>query len=450
MVDTSQLLATPPLVPADEVFSTLERSILVDGFHIVIDLERSHGSVMVDALEGKEYIDCYTFFATLPIGHNHPGMESPEFRDVLLRAALENPANSDVYSREFASFVRTFREIAVPDDFRYLFFVAGGSLAVENTMKAAFDWKARKNRASGIDGGGDRILHFREAFHGRSGYTLSVTNTDPTKTDLFPQFDWPRVSNPKLRFPVDEEAVAEAEGAALREVEQAFDADPHGIAAILIEPIQGEGGDNHFRPEFLRGLRRIADERDALLIFDEVQTGLGTTGEMWAFQALGVTPDLVAFGKKTQVCGMMSTRRIDEVEKNVFHVSSRINSTWGGNLVDMIRCARYLEIIRDEELVANAARVGAYFRQGLVELEQEFAGIVDNARGRGLFLAFDLPDGTMRNEVGKRCWEKGLATLTCGSRSLRFRPALVFSENDVDRSLVILREALSEVRGTGG
>jgi L-lysine 6-transaminase len=244
--------------------------------------------------------------------------------------------------------------------------------------------------------------------------------------------------------------VAEAEGAALREVEQAFDADPHGIAAILIEPIQGEGGDNHFRPEFLLGLRRIADERDALLIFDEVQTGLGTTGEMWAFQALGVTPDLVAFGKKTQVCGMMSTRRIDEVEKNVFHVSSRINSTWGGNLVDMIRCARYLEIIRDEELVANAARVGAYFRQGLVELEEEFAGIVDNARGRGLFLAFDLPDGTMRNEVGKRCWEKGLATLTCGSRSLRFRPALVFSENDVDRSLVILREALSEVRGTGG
>jgi L-lysine 6-transaminase len=258
------------------------------------------------------------------------------------------------------------------------------------------------------------------------------------------------MSNPKLRFPVDEAGMAEPEDAALREVEQAFDADPHGIAAILIEPIQGEGGDNHFRPEFLRGLRRIAYERDALLIFDEVQTGLGVTGEMWAFQALGVTPDLVAFGKKTQVCGMMSTRRIDEVEKNVFHVSSRINSTWGGNLVDMIRCARYLEIMRDEELVANAARVGAYFLEGLVELEEEFAGIVDNARGRGLFLAFDLPDGTMRSDVGTRCWGKGLATLTCGPRSLRFRPALVFSENDVDRSLVILREALSEVRGTGG
>ena len=248
---------------------------------------------------------------------------------------------------------------------------------------------------------------------------------------------------------MDEGAVAAAESAALREVEQKFEEDPHGIAAILIEPIQGEGGDNHFRPEFLQGLRRIADERDALLIFDEVQTGLGTTGEMWAFQALGVTPDLVAFGKKTQVCGMMSTRRIDEVAENVFHTSSRINSTWGGNLVDMIRCARYLEIIQEEDLVANAARVGTYFRQKLMELEGEFPGIVDNARGLGMFLAFDLPDGATRNDLRTRCWDKGLATLTCGPRSLRFRPALVFSENDVDRSMVILREALREVTGTG-
>ena len=274
----SQTISGSALLPADEVFPTLEANILVDGFHIVIDLERSQGSTMVDALEGKEYIDCYTFFATLPIGHNHPGLGDPEFRESLMRAAIENPANSDVYSREFASFVRTFREIAVPDEFRYLFFVAGGALAVENAMKAAFDWKSRKNREKGIEGGGDRILHFREAFHGRSGYTLSVTNTDPNKTALFPKFDWPRVSNPKVTFPIDAEAAAEAEAVAVAEIERAFDSDPHGIAAILIEPIQGEGGDNHFRPEFLMELRRIADERDALLIFDEVKTGMGATG----------------------------------------------------------------------------------------------------------------------------------------------------------------------------
>ncbi len=441
----SQTISGSAMLPAEEVFPTLEQNILVDGFHIVIDLERSHGSTMVDALEGKEYIDCYTFFATLPVGHNHPGLEDPEFRDALMRAAIENPANSDVYSREFASFVRTFREIAVPEEFRYLFFVAGGALAVENAMKAAFDWKARKNRTKGIDGGGDRILHFKEAFHGRSGYTLSVTNTDPNKTALFPKFDWPRVTNPKVSFPIDLRAVAEAEAASVAEIERAFESDPHGIAAILIEPIQGEGGDNHFRPEFLRELRRIADERDALLIFDEVQTGMGTTGAMWAFQALGVTPDLVAFGKKTQVCGVMSTRRIDEVEDNVFHLSSRINSTWGGNLVDMIRCARYLEIIRDEDLVANAGRVGAYFRDQLAGLETEFPGTVSNARGLGLFLAFDLPDGPARDAVRTYCWQAGLATLTCGPRSLRFRPSLIFSEADVDRAIAILRPALASV-----
>jgi len=317
-------------IPADQVFPVLKENILVDGFHVVIDLEKSHGAVIVDALQGKEYLDCYGYFATLPVGHNHPKLRDEGFRESLMRAALANPTNSDMYSREFAAFVKTFRALAVPAEFRYLFFVAGGGLAVENTMKAAFDWKAQKNRARGVEGGADKILHFRDAFHGRTGYTLSVTNTDPTKTDDFPQFDWPRISSPYIDFPMDEQAVAAKEEVAYAEIEAAFEHDPDGIAAILIEPIQAEGGDHHFRPDFFAKLREYADRYEALLIFDEVQTGLGATGTMWAYEQTGVVPDLIAFGKKTQVCGMMSTRRIDEIESNVFHVSSRINSTWGG------------------------------------------------------------------------------------------------------------------------
>jgi L-lysine 6-transaminase len=430
-------------VPADQVFPILESNILVDGFHIVIDLKKSHGSVIVDALEGKEYIDCYTYFATLPIGHNHPKMADEGFRESLMQAALANPANSDIYSAEFAGFVRTFREFAVPDEFRYLFFIAGGALAVENAMKAAFDWKAQKNRAKGIEGGGDKILHFREAFHGRSGYTLSVTNTEPLKIRDFPKFDWPRVSNPKITFPTDEAAVARAEEQSVQEIEAAFAADPHGIAGILIEPIQCEGGDSHFRPEFMQRLRALADQHEALLIFDEVQTGMGVTGTIWAFQQLGVTPDLVSFGKKTQVCGVMSTKRIDEVETNVFRVSSRINSTWGGNLVDMVRCARYLEIMREEGLVEHAASVGAMFKAGLEELQADFPQVT-NVRGRGLLLAFDMPDGDARDALRQRCWEAGFATLACGPRSVRFRPSLVFSQDDVKKSLKILREQLEK------
>ncbi len=428
-------------VPADQVFPILKSNVLVDGFHIVIDLEKSRGSVIVDALTGKEYIDCYTYFATLPIGHNHPKMADEGFRASLMQAALANPANSDIYSQEFAAFVRTFRGIAAPAEFRYLFFIAGGALAVENAMKAAFDWKAQKNRAQGIEGGADKILHFREAFHGRSGYTLSVTNTEPVKILDFPKFDWPRVSNPKIHFPVDEAAVTKAEAQSVREIEQAFAADPHGVAAILVEPIQCEGGDNHFRPEFLRRLRPLADEHEALLIFDEVQTGMGVTGTMWAFQQLGVTPDLVSFGKKTQVCGIMSTERIDEVESNVFHVSSRINSTWGGNLVDMVRCARYLQIMKEDQLVESAAAVGSAFKAGLEELQQSNTQIT-NVRGRGLLLAFDMPDGDARDALRQRCWDAGLATLPCGPRSVRFRPSLVFSEADVEKALGTLREQL--------
>jgi L-lysine 6-transaminase len=428
-------------VSADQVFPILESNILVDGFHIVIDLQKSHGSVIVDALEGKEYLDCYTYFATLPIGHNHPGMQDESFRRSLMSAALANPANSDIYSQEFAAFVETFRAIAAPDEFRYLFFIAGGALAVENAMKAAFDWKAQKNRAKGIEGGADKILHFREAFHGRSGYTLSVTNTEPLKIRDFPKFGWPRVSNPKIPFPADVAAVAAAEKQSVEEIEAAFAKDPHGIAAILIEPIQCEGGDSHFRPEFLQQLRALADAHEALLIFDEVQTGMGVTGTMWAFQQMGVTPDLVAFGKKTQVCGVMSTRRIDEVDDNVFRLSSRINSTWGGNLVDMVRCAQYLRIMRDEKLVENAAAVGAKLKAELAKLEHEFSDVT-NVRGLGLIVAFDMPDGDARDRVRQSCWERGFATLACGPRSVRFRPPLVFSEADVEKAIEILREVL--------
>ncbi len=428
-------------VPSEKVFSILRDNILVDGFHLVVDLERSHGSTMVDALEGKEYLDCYSYFASLPVGHNHPKMADEGFRESLMNAALVKPANSDIYTREYAAFVETFRRVAAPEQFRYMFFVEGGALAVENALKAAFDWKGLRNLAAGVDGGGDKILHFKEAFHGRSGYTLSLTNTDPTKTNRFPLFDWPRVANPTIHFPVDEAEVSAAEALSIEQIEAAFAADPHGIAAIILEPIQGEGGDNHFRPEYLQKLRELCDTHEALLIFDEVQTGIGLTGTMWAFQQLGVTPDIVAFGKKTQVCGIMCTRRIDEVEGNVFHKSSRINSTWGGNLADMVRCARYLEIIEEDGLVQNAATVGVAFKSALDGVAARH-GEITNVRGRGLMLAFDMPDGSSRDALRTALWDAGLATLACGDRSIRFRPCLTFTTADVDRACEILASTL--------
>jgi len=337
----------------------------------------------------------------------------------------------------------------MPENLPYLFLIEGGSLAVENALKAAFDWKVRKNFEKGYTRErGTRVLHFREAFHGRSGYTLSLTNTDPVKVAHFPKFDWPRVDNPKIVFPCEGEnltAVERAERRSVAQIERAFAEHPDDIAAILIEPIQAEGGDNHFRPEFLRELRRLADRHEAMLIFDEVQTGVGLTGKMWAFEHFGVEPDMLCFGKKLQVCGFMASRRIDDVPDNVFHLSSRINSTWGGNLADMVRATTYLEIIESEGLVENAAAMGEVLLDGVHRLRQRRPDLVSAVRGRGLMCAFDLPGKEQRDRFRKLGWEAGVMLLACGPRSIRFRPPLDVTQEVIEEGIAVLEGCLDRV-----
>jgi L-lysine 6-transaminase len=439
-------MKSPKIAPA-AVHDTLARHMLADGYDMVLDMEKSRGRRLHDARTGRDYLDLFSFFATLPVGFNHPKMKDPEFLAKLTRAALVNPTNSDIYSTEFAEFVDVFGRVAMRPYLPHSFFVAGGALGVENALKAAMDWKVRQNFRKGImEEKGHQILHFREAFHGRSGYTVSMTNTaDPRKYQYFAKFDWPRVSNPHLRFPVDDAELArvkKAEADSLAEIRAAFAARKNDIAAICVEPIQAEGGDHHFRTEFLVALKAIAHEHDALLIFDEVQTGVGLTGRFWAHEGLGVQPDLVAFGKKMQVCGFLGGGRLDEEPDNVFKVSSRINSTWGGNLVDMVRSQRYLEIIEEEKLVENAAQVGAHLLAGLQALQGDRPDIVSNARGRGLMCAVDLPDTETRDRLMDKAYELGLMILGCGKRSIRFRPVLDITRAEIDEALDLVRKAL--------
>lgn len=433
-------------IQPSKVHEILSRHLLVDGFDLVADLRRSRGARIYDSRGDRTYLDFFTFFASSPIGLNHPALTTPEFIERIGRAAINKPSNSDVYTVEMAEFVDTFSRIAVPDYLPHAFFVSGGALAVENALKTAFDWKVRKNFAKGHKfERGHQVIHFRQAFHGRSGYTLSLTNTDEVKTKYFPKFSWPRIDNPAIRFPLDEQSLEELtirEQTALDAVKKAVHDNPDDIAAIIIEPIQGEGGDNHFRKEFFQGLRTIADEEDALLIFDEVQTGLGLTGRMWAHEWF-VEPDIMAFGKKMQVCGILAGRRIDEVEDNVFNVSSRINSTWGGNLVDMVRASQYLKVIHEENLVSNAERVGAYLLDKLHMLQAEFPSVVSNVRGRGLFCAFDLPDKQMRDRLRKDILKRGLLILGCGEKSIRFRPPLNVTTEEIDEGIGIIKDALT-------
>jgi L-lysine 6-transaminase len=435
--------------PAD-IHNSLSKYIIVDGFDLVLDLKKSKGCQIHDLKTDKNFLDCFSFFATSPLGINHPKINTPEFIKKIGEIAINKPTNSDVYTQEMAEFVESFGKYVVPNHFKHLFFISGGALAVENGLKTAFDWKVRKNIERGLNEKiGSKVIYFKEAFHGRTGYTLSMTNTfNKNKIKYFSKFKWPRITNPKISFPLNQENlenVKSLEKQALSEIDRAISTNQNDIAALIIEPIQSEGGDNHFRKEFLQELRKICDENEIMYILDEVQTGVGITGKLWAYEHFDFKPDILAFGKKTQICGIMVSNRVDEVKDNVFNVSSRLNSTWGGNLVDMVRCQRYLEIIDEENLIKNAEKQGKHLLNGLQDLADKYPNIISNARGRGLLCAFDLPSPEIRDEMKNRFYKNGLLVVGCGASTIRFRPPLIISENEISKAIEIMDNTVKTV-----
>jgi L-lysine 6-transaminase len=436
------MIRSSDIAPA-EVHAAVARHMLADGYELVLDLDRSLGATLVDACDGTQYLDLFTFFASSALGMNHPALSSDEAVAELGRVAVNKPSNSDIYTVPMARFVETFARVLGDPALPHLFFIDGGALAVENALKIAFDWKSRWNEAHGIDPAlGTKVLHLQNAFHGRSGYTMSLTNTDPNKVARFPKFDWPRIPAPSINGNPD---IATAEREALAAARKAFEDNLHDIACFIMEPIQGEGGDNHFRPEFLQAMQALCREFDALFVMDEVQTGVGMTGTAWVYQQLGVQPDVIAFGKKAQVCGVMAGGRVDEVADNVFVVGSRINSTWGGNLTDMVRARRILEVIESDELIARAEVLGAHLLRSLQDLAGKY-DVIRDVRGRGLMCAFTLPTAELRDEVITRLRKnEHVLMLGCGASSLRVRPALTITMDELDRGVAALDRVLSNV-----
>ncbi|PKL82043.1 MAG: L-lysine 6-transaminase [Ignavibacteriae bacterium HGW-Ignavibacteriae-3] len=445
--DTLQSEKITTSITAENVHSVLKQKMLIDGFDFVLDIKRSHGLTIVDEKTGDEYLDFFSFFASSPVGINHPKINNPEFLQELAASAVNKPSNSDIYTVEMAKFVNTLTRVAVPDYFNHLFFIEGGALAVENGLKVAFDWKVRKNFIKGYkEERGHQVMHFREAFHGRSGYTMSLTNTDPVKIAHYPKFNWPRIINPKIKWPLEEnlDEVIRLETQAVAEIYSAIKNNPDDIALIIIEPVQGEGGDNFFRKEFFMKLREIADENEILLMFDEVQTGVGMTGKMWAHEYF-VQPDIMAFGKKTNICGIMVSNRIDDIEENVFRKSSRINSTWGGNLADMVRSRKSLEIIEKENLVENARLMGTHLLNSLKEIQTEFPSLISQVRGLGLMCSFDLPSPEIRKTFLENLYKSKMIMLGCGKKSVRFRPALTVSKENIADGISRIKSVLKHL-----
>ena len=435
------------MIEFGEARKTIGQHMLADGMNPVIDLEKSHGSWLVDGSTGKEYLDLFSMYASMSVGYNHPYVL--ENKERLTKASINKPANSDIYSPEMATFVETVSRVSQPDYMPYAFYIEGGALAVENALKAAFDWKARKNLSLGKDLPKNLVIHLKDCFHGRSGYTMSLTDSpDPRKVQYFPKFDWPRITNPSMIFPMNEEntrTVEELEKHSIEELKSILYNNADDVACLILEPIQGEGGDNHFRTEYLSKLKELSLENDFLLIFDEVQTGVGITGKMWAHEHSNVTPDLMSFGKKTQCCGMFAGNRLNEVDDHVFKESSRINSTFGGNLVDMVRFTIYLELIEKDELVSAASVNGEYLLGCLLDLQNKYGDLMSNSRGKGLFCAFDLPSPEQRDKFITEMEELGVLILGCGHRSIRFRPHLNITKGDIDIGISMIGNALSQL-----
>ena len=433
-------------IDSKNVRARLGKHILADGYEPVMDMEKSHGSWLVDERDGSEYLDMFSMFASGAVGYNHPDIQAG--KDRLTAAALYKPTLSDIYNVQYAEFVEKFSNTAIPEYLPHAFFIEGGALGVENALKVAFDWKVRKNMEKGKGEKGGKIIHFKHAFHGRTGYTLSLTNTsDPRKTMYFPKFDWPRIDIPKLSFPITDivlQEVEKNERIAIDQIKTALANNKDDVAALIIEPIQGEGGDNHFRDEFFVVLRQLCDENEMLFIMDEVQTGIGITGKWWAHQHFSVKPDIISFGKKTQVCGLLAGPRVEEVENNVFSESSRINSTFGGNLADMVRFHIILEIMEKENLPENAKNMGDFLLGELGNLAEEFPAYVTNPRGLGLFAAFDLPSQTERDKVIGGLMKNKLLMLPSGDNAIRFRPHLNVTKEDLTTSLEIINATIKD------
>jgi len=430
-----------------KVKQILGKNILADGFDPVIDLEKSSGSWIVDQRDGVKYLDMFSMYASGSVGYNHPYIL--EHKDKLGEIAVNKTTLSDIYNVYYAEFVETFDRIAMPSYLKNAFFIDGGSLAVENALKAAFDWKRRINMSKGSKVNGDKVIYFNQAFHGRTGYTLTLTNTaDPRKTMYFPKFPWFKVDNPYINFPLTSDVLKDLikqENAVIESIKEIVENNTDDIAALILEPIQGEGGDNHFRDEFMVQLKNICDNNDIILIFDEVQTGIGLTGKMWAHEHFSVKPDIISFGKKTQVCGMLAGDKIYNLEDNVFKESSRINSTFGGNLIDMYRFKLILEIIDNESLLDNTIKMGNYLLDSIASLADEFPGYVTNPRGKGLFCAFDMPSGIERDKLIGILLDKNIMILGSGLKSIRFRPHLNVLKEDLDICINAIHDSIKEM-----
>ncbi|KAI0399943.1 aminotransferase class-III-domain-containing protein [Xylaria palmicola] len=434
----------------DKVFDTRSLNMLAD-------YTKSTGNYIVDP-DGNALLDVYAQIASIPIGYNNPHLkkiaESPE----MTTAIINRPALGNFPSHDWADILETGILKVAPPGLNQVFTAMAGSDANETAYKAAFMWRRQKERGgpaveftehelessmNNQSPGASQlsILSFKTAFHGRLFGSLSTTRSKPIHKMDIPAFDWPQATFPQLKYPLEEHAEenAKAETDSLAEVEHLIQNYHVPPCAVVVEPIQSEGGDNHASPAFFRGLRDITKRHGVLLIVDEVQTGVGATGKFWAHEHwdLPSPPDMVTFSKKAQTAGYYFGDPSLRPNKPY-----RQFNTWMGDPARALLFRGIIDEIQRLGLVEHTARVGDYLYDALEALARKYPGQIQNLRGKGqgTFIAFDSPD---RDGFLCRAKTLGVNIGGSGASAVRLRPMLIFERQHADILLAAIEKIVS-------
>lgn len=440
---------TTPRYPGElsrQMLEELNRYVIATPYPFVVDLEHSHG-MMLATVDGQELFDWAGYFGSKLIAHNHPRLYEPEYVTRLVRAANNKVANPDFLTPECLEYYRLLYRLA-PEAMRAsehleVYAVNSGAEAVENMMKYLVAKFNAKRRAQGKNITGRRFLYFDKAFHGRTVYALGVTQTaDPVATKDFHGLHIG--GNVKLPFPAvnnsePDEMNERRTDAALRSVEDALSQMAEEIVGIIVEPIQGAGGQRCALPRFFAGLSELAHQYGVFLAFDEVQTSLGATGKMFAIDHFNLphSPTAVAVGKKFGSGAVYMQEPLEDI--------GVLDSTWGGTLADMVRVVQEVKIVEDENLVAGAATKGEYLAAGLRDLVTRFPNMITNVRGMGVYQGFTVCHAKKGQLIETARERHDLLLLGAGTDSVRTRPNLSLTNADTDRFLSLLADTLGQI-----
>ena len=383
-------------------------------FNIKVDFEKSQGSYVYDKNSKKSYLDFFGMYASLPLGYNHPTLTSKEFNDEILRCAHIKVTNCEFISSETEEFDREFSEFCGKGIFSNFHYCSTGALAVEAAIKTCLHYKNYHT---------PNILSFKNSFHGVNSYGGFVTDRFFSSTPRLKGF--PETFSTKCNYD-------------LNQVENLLSNKDSPVTCVLVEPIQCTAGDIYHNGEFFNKIRFLCDKYDVPLVFDEIQVGFGTTGKLWYFEHLEITPDIVLFGKKTQVSGLMTIEKFAGIydKENV----NRLEVTWNSDTIDMIRSKFILRTIQKDKILKNVIERGQQIASLLSQIDE-----VEGLRSKGLIIGFDLKDPASRDQFMKVLYDKGMICNSTGRRSIRLRPNLNLSTDDALKGCELIKEALQEI-----